>query len=571
MPGYPAVLFKQTAESSAVVLFAASAVEIDEWAGVPQRELLDGQETVGFQREESATRLQQLSLFNQNPSNVVQNPLLCAIRDESLVTFKPSVGEDVTAPVQIGRLEIDDNTLGALAMGDLFKLLKKQLEVRSPGLISVVPAQERVTALLTRVNEQGYDVAHLLSDVSDLDSGSDDLDEGVSGLFSTETHILEFYQEIVCRLEILTKLNSEQRAEFPDEFLGFSREALEAYVKPVFLVDGQHRLKGALRAAQAISSSRVMGPDSMALDESETRSAEELARDLVFEASRLLPVSMLMNSAPQEHVFQFVVVNQKATPVGKALLGTIVATSLAKDELEGVTDRLEQVGINVADSQAVAWFTRSPESPFCGLVQQGIMNEGGHKLPWSVLRDLVAQFRSLSGATLYYSDKIDYAQLWRKKQLGKSALTGDSDGPEEQMAQWSALNGPWRAVASAFFISVRDVLASTSNPEAFNFWGSTRSNLYNKVSLSILVADFFQWLSDRGLTIDAVESVDALVREWLTDVSPNYFARDWRLSGVKKDTPGIRAQWSELWVNYRKDPTQIPSYTNFRKSKYTGQ
>ena len=61
--------------------------------------------------------------------------------------------------------------------------------------------------------------------------------------------------------------------------------------------------------------------------------------------SRRLPISLLLDDSPEEHVFQFVVVNQKATPIGRALLGTIVSTSLTAEELDKVAQRLTQAGI----------------------------------------------------------------------------------------------------------------------------------------------------------------------------------------------------------------------------------
>lgn len=78
-----------------------------------------------------------------------------------------------------------------------------------------------------------------------------------------------------------------------------------------------------------------------------------------------------MESLPAEHVFQFVVVNQKATPIGRALLGTIVSTSLSAEELEGVSARLEAAGIPLEDPQAIAFLTRHPDSPFKDLVEKG--------------------------------------------------------------------------------------------------------------------------------------------------------------------------------------------------------
>jgi hypothetical protein len=192
-----------------------------------------------------------------------------------------------------------------------------------------------------------------------------------------------------------------------------------------------------------------------------------------------------------------------------------------------------------------------------------------------VLRDLLSTFRNLSGAKLFHSPKIDYADLWRRRYLTQSelvqgALTDAGDegtSLQRALAAWQKLDGPWREVANAFFEAVRDRLSDPTNLVAPNAWGSTRQNLFNKISLSILIADFFQYLNDSRQTIHSGAHVRELVEAWLEGVDKAYFNRDWSLSGVKKDTPGIRSQWSELWVDYRKDPSRLTDVRNFRRAK----
>jgi hypothetical protein len=382
---YRAVSFRQSDEAPHVVLFAAPATDIAEWAGVPQRELVDQQETIGFQREENPTRISQLKRFLDDNQNVIQNPILCAARNTQKVTFEPDPG--ATGTVVSGTLTIEDPNLSSRTLTNLFADLEAQLRARQPALSEARVDQQRLLTLQTRLQDAVGE---------ELDWGEQEEDEpaeleddSVSGLFAKETHVLEFWQEIKARQLLLTQLADTSRFEEEGTFLGFDRETLESYLRPVFLVDGQHRLKGAVESAEAAAAQAMLseGP------ERPTRSSEE-ASEMVREHARIMPVSLLLDQNTAEHVFQFVVVNQKATPVGKALLGTIVASSLTENELEKVASRLEKVGINVTDSQAVSWFTRNKNSPFYGLVQQGMTGEGGDKLPWSVLRDLVSVFRN---------------------------------------------------------------------------------------------------------------------------------------------------------------------------------
>lgn len=576
MKRYPALAFRGVADSAEVVLFAAPALEIAEWSGIPQREQFDeDRETIGFQREENQKRLDQLSLYFGNPHNVAQNPLLCAQRSDQSVRFVPD-DVDSAGSINPGVIEIEDEDLSNAPLSELFGRLLDELLKRQPSLRDEQPSTARMLQLQDRLHDaiglSPADHANMTED--DPEAISEE--EGVAGLFTSETHVYEFWQEVRLRHDLLLALSDEDRdlLDRTDSFLGFERGALISYLKPVFLVDGQHRLMGAVRAAENAALELMATPEAINRL-TEGTAPEDLASELTKGVARLLPVSMLMDTSVQEHVFQFVVVNQKATPVGKALLGTIVATSLTRVELDAVTERLEQVHIDVSDSQAVAWFTRSPDSAFFGLVQQGMENESSGKLRWTVLRDLLAVFRHLRGGRLYHTPRNDYADKWRRQQLLHSALVADvteSEQAAEQldaaMAHWEALEGPWRDVANSFFLAVRDLLADVSNPAASNGWGSL-SNIYNKISLSILVADFFQWLTDTDTTIDSAQECADLVPQWLEGVDKAYFNRDWRLSGVKRESSGIRSQWAELWVDYRKDPNRLPTTAQFRKARST--
>jgi hypothetical protein len=576
VPTYRAISFTGIEGSPDVVLTACPAYEIEEWSGVPQRELIDGQETIGFQREENAKRLAQIAAFFSDPSNVAQNPLLCAARSLEEVCFVPDAGQHELS-VRVGYLEIHEPDLDGLPLSELFARLEASLRGRQPALAMAEVSSAKIQALQERLQDE-HGIA-LLDEIDERtvadDADSDEVEPDDSlELFASETHVLEFWQEVKVRQMLLEGLEAEVREslEDSDSFLGFSRDVLCSFLKPVLLVDGQHRLLGALKAASE-RSAHFADSDSFLEQVAEGRDAEELAEDEFRAACRLLPVSMLMSSDVAEHVFQFVVVNQKATPVGKALLGTIVATSLTEDELATVSDRLEQVQINVTDSRAVAWFTRDPQSAFKGKVQQGLEAEGNDKLPWTVLRELLSMFRTLSGGRLPSAPRNDYADLWRRRYLAESDLVADAlDGvpPEDALKtateHWQQVDGPWRGVANAFFEAVRDRLGDPSNMVAPNAWGSTASNLYNKVTLSILVADFFQYLTDSGKSIMSADDCKALVSDWLNEVDVAYFNRDWNLSGVKKDNPGIRKKWSEMWVDYRKDPSRLPNVRGYRNA-----
>ena len=277
-----------------------------------------------------------------------------------------------------------------------------------------------------------------------------------------------------------------------------------------------------------------------------------------------------MDDSPAEHVFQYVVVNQKATPVAKALLGTIISTSLAEEELATIAERLEDAKIPLQGSRIVSILSRNTDSPFAGLVAKGLKDEGMGKLQWSVLGSLADMFRYLQGARLYHdSNSVDHAKIWRTHHLDSSSIVEEwqARGYKTPYAYWQDLNGPWIKIFVAFWRRTRDVLANTEDLSAHNYWGNPRcSNIFNKPSLHILAADFFSFLREQKVKISSVDQIPELVDGWLEYVSKQYFSRDWKLSGVKKDSVGTRRQWSKLWMNHRQEGGAPPPFGEFAKN-----
>lgn len=561
---YAAYRMLQTPNSKPLILFGAAAPQVGRWVGIPQRGRLDGGETVGFQRQENEGRVRELAGFFAEPRNVVQNALLCALQDATKVTFTPS-GRGSS----FGELEIEAEDLSQLTLLGLINRVIARLTARVPSLESQPIDPSRQAEILRRASE----VHELVGSDDEEDYENDDAGEAEEGgepagdesdgdvadvLLTDETQLVDFYQELRTRAEALGRLPD---GTDPEEFLGFTKDAMISYLQPIVLVDGQHRLRGAIKAAEDAANSEA-GREAVRQAMDGGASAEDAAAQLIAANSRELPVSLLLDDSPSEHVFQFVVVNQKATPMGKALLGTIVSTSLSKDELQPVADRLRNAGIHLEDSQAVAYLTRATESPFRGYVQTGVVGDSGSHLQWTVLKSLTAIFRELRGGKLYHQT-VDYADKWRRRQLGDSALVADGSDADEQYALWSAPDGPWRSVFIRFFTLIRDRFGDV-DPNAHNAWGNTESNLFNKVSLTILAADYFQFLCDGAQTLNSVDDVDSTVASWLDEVNNTYFARDWRLGGLKKDQAPVRKAWASTWFEYRKDPTRLPRTENYR-------
>ncbi|WP_457953680.1 hypothetical protein [Achromobacter xylosoxidans] len=563
-PEYPALLFRQSPAAAPLVLLCASAIEIDQWVGIPQKTRIADGETLGFQRDDNPERIDQIAQFYGEAQNVIHNPLLCAIRQKVGVDviFTPNADAqtDITGNAVTGTLKISVQDRSSSSLLDLIREVRQAIEARVSGLADRPLPEILVAKLRTQYENLHHDLRNSDKDEDDSSAGDDrtsDNQQGIEEALFDESHVTDFWDALKAREELLIRLGSQFTG---DDFLGFNRTAMEAYLKPLILVDGQHRLLGALQAARDAVDQDPQVTERIGRLIAQGTPENEIKHQLLMERARHLPISLLMDHHPGEHVFQFVVVNQKATPVRPALLATIISTSLSESELEPISDRLENAGVPLKSSRAISFFARHPSSPFAGRVARGLSDEGTDLLPWTVLGQLVAMFRDLNGARFYHDySKMDYADNWKRRQLERSKLVDAAQGSAAAYEAWRDPDGPWKSVFIAFWSAVRDTLGNPSNPDAGNFWGRPRtSNLFNKPSLATLATDFFAYLVETRQTIDAANIVPALVDDWLVDVDKNYFARDWKLTGVKKDATGTRKQWSKIWFSYRRDPKMLP-------------
>jgi len=558
---YQAMRCKQTADGNWLVFFSASAHEIDVWGGIPEKKNFDSIESTGFQRSFKSERLDSLINFYSNNSNILQNPLLCAPRkigeSENSVYFIADENISDSAFIQTGKLVINYENLHSLKLIELLELFNNYLISR----VEDIDKQELDVNLLAKLKEKlslDYEQpSEIITRDVDFNEASDVLDEELTIIESS--HISDLWQEVACRISILKEYNSEYD---PQEILGFTKDSIISYLKPVIIVDGQHRLIGAIEHSNRESKTTESMTKFFNYMTTEGLSDSDAKLKVQNEVCRHLPISLVLSDDPAEHVFQFVVVNQKATPINNALLGTIVSTTLATHELERVADRLKNADIELEASQAVSFATRNINSPFFGLVQTGISGEQSGKLPWTVMRSLITIFKDLKGGRFFSDEnRLDYADLWKRRYLEGSDIITES----EKFTAWSSEEGVWREVFINFWSCIRDKFGNTNDPSSHNYWGHTSSNLFNKVSLTILAADFFKYLCESRTNLESSESVSQLVNEWLTDVDLNYFNRDWKLANVKKDAPGTRKQWSKLWIMYRQDPRQLPSTNSYKK------
>lgn len=565
---YPAIKIKQNESCNDLILFGASAFEMSQWAGVPQKKKIDEVETVGFQRVENKKRLSELRNFYLNEKNIIQNTLICAIRD---IEGCNTIFED-----KKGMLKIEFPNFYNMEIIELFGILRDSLEkrIKDKSLINIDEEEKQRLKESLSVVHGNYQSSSDITDNDDENINNDDEDENsnseeVTSIVTNDSHLTDFIKEIAVRHEILKECSEIFLGV--DEFLGFTKQSLISFILPVSLVDGQHRLLGAV---DEIVHKMESGQFNEELFELINKgNTPDKANEIILKKNtRILPISMLMSTDPSEQVFQFVVINQKATPIERSLLGTIVSTTLTSEEMEGVTKRLTTSGIKLEEARSITWAARDPVSPFYQLVDRGVGNEASELLQWSVMGKIIGIFKELEGGIIF-GERNDYAKRWKDKFLAESELVSnfDEDIYKNAYDYWSSLEGPWRVVFIAFWNKIRDKFSQSTNKDRRNYWGAPReSNLFNKISLTILAADFFQFLIETKTTVNSTEHVGQLVDAWLEDTDSTYFDKEWNLSGVKKDSKGIRDRWADLWTEYRKNPERLPKATMYRNPKKSG-
>jgi hypothetical protein len=539
-----------------LALFSAPCHHIEKWAGVPQKKTFGKAETTGFQREFSDKRLKSLIAFFSDPENIIQNPLICSTRSGGLGDISYQFDENGIGEVVLQLPDLDE-----IGLIEVLKMVAGNIESRVSSLAGTEPSEQFMNELKMLATEEGHELDVESFVTSDDSSIEGDQGDPESVLFE-ETHIVDFWNEVKGRALLAEELDIKE-----DEFLGFEKYSLIQFLLPVALVDGQHRLRGSMLSLEKVIESDVSRnyiAEQTVLGKKEV----EVYDALYSQHARILPISLMLDDSPEEQVFQFVIINQKATPLQKPLLSTIISTTLAAEELEKVQARLKDAGMELTDAQAVTWAARAPESPFNNLVERGVANTGKDLLQWSVAGSLVSISRDLKGTDLW-GFQSDFAKRWRETLLLDSAILSDYEtkGFESKYEYWRSLNGPWKTFFEIFWSEIQKRF-STDDHEGKSFWGKPRSsNLFNKISLTILISDFFKYLFTTRAEMNDFSELPALIDKWLYDVNTGYFNRDWQLRSVKKDSTGIRKQWADLWIKYRENPAQLPQLRAYGLSK----
>jgi hypothetical protein len=225
-----------------------------------------------------------------------------------------------------------------------------------------------------------------------------------------------------------------------------------------------------------------------------------------------LPVVLLPGLDYREQVFHFYVLNNKAKPLSKTELRTIVSTSLSKKEIKELYDRFRQVGVTAEQTEWTFRMNDSTNSPFRGLVNFGLPGSRG-VIPENVAYQVVSRFLNPNKKhKLLYKDVPD----------------------------WNAENTKWAYRLELFFALWRAVKAKY--PVA---WDKAEKGelgqIFQKVSLLVLQEHLYDALngemprrSAKGepspfTDPDKLEEEVGFQLEFLKE---DFFLKEWKLKGL---------------------------------------
>jgi len=308
---YDVLAFRQQKDSPIQVAFVAYAQDVLKWAGIPRKsdELL-----TGFQRFKDDERIdKQIVPFFQFPQNCSPTAIIVALRADSglgrcsLAQTAIPPGEIVTTKLVI---EVDGE---ALKTDAVFECAERYVSDRLGAEAAVDTEEEQEEC----EEEEG----------NGTDEAEDSEDEEVGVHLGTET--------LARMKKYLDDPENWKNPKF--------REAIADYVKPAFLIDGQHRIFGAAKLG---------------------------ANGLPF------MICGLFDPPWEEQVFQFTVVNLKPKKIAPSLITSIAALSLSRREQDGLGRRLTQAGVRMTEVEIMSLVAYDPKSPFADLVDMGVGHTG---------------------------------------------------------------------------------------------------------------------------------------------------------------------------------------------------
>ncbi|MFW6025409.1 MAG: hypothetical protein ACOCRX_03630 [Candidatus Woesearchaeota archaeon] len=351
---YDAIFFRQPGNPEFILAnFVVGVSDLLEWVGFPRKRETDA-EKILFQRPINDSRLENIRKHFENC--VTPNSLFITLKKRNITNLNEINAnlQDNKPIVDKIKLDISDVKLNIENKEDLLKAINRV-----------------VSSLNERLN---HDETKYVDEIEEDDDFTDSKEDEILA-FDVNSHLnktLDYLNEAKEKLESDKKLNNRENIT----------EFCQDYLKPAFLVDGQHRTLGAYK--------KIM---------KEYKKGNE-------DFEIYMPVSAIVNSDWKESVFQFVILNQTAEKIDNKFLSSIISSSLTNDELICFKEQLINSGapvfealiINKLNSLSTITIKNDSEeldNPFYNNIQHNIPEESENAIRYNTVRQLYKRCRIL--------------------------------------------------------------------------------------------------------------------------------------------------------------------------------
>jgi hypothetical protein len=396
---YKGTAYKQGIDPYApwLVNFVAVSEDISEWAGIPRR---SERGLVGFQRPDDPNRVDRAQEFFKNPANQSPTTLILGVhpvQDESqrrvFLRFIDNYDDSNTRQCEIKViLDENDNDLSSA-----IEIIKSQIQIR---LTSAEKGQSDEEDSEEETSENGE------SD-EDYENGSGDEE-------------IELGKSLL--LDLAKKLEDYAWCEA-------HQEDLLDLSKPCTVIDGQHRLKGAVGCERRIPFS----------------------------------VIAIFDCPWPEQVFQFTVVNYTSKGIPDQFITANAALSLTFQELEDLKTRLTQAKIKVTEYELMKVVNFNPASPFYQKVSMASQGNESDKIGYKTMVKVAKAWHSGKDSAVKQIIANLYPDLKGKPNYVR----------RERMIRWS--QDDWGLFFVDFWKTIHDYYVKVS-PSNYNVWDVGSSN-----------------------------------------------------------------------------------------------
>lgn len=330
------------------------------------------------------------------------------------------------------------------------------------------------------------------------DYGSDDGEEVLSETESDTTAPDSYMATIYFELKSYDDLPEERKKDI--------LEFVRTMSVPGLIMDGQHRIFGAKENNEEIH----------------------------------LPVVLIPGLGLSEQVFNFYVLNNKAKPLDKRQLRSIIATSLTAGEISDLNNRFRQSGLNADEAQWTYRVHTDADSPFRTLISLKLEGDVA-PIDDNVMDQVVSRFMKMPKT---------YESL-------KKGLDFDWDKTQNYESKLALFYSLWSAVRDEFPAAWEKAKSGPGNGQ-----------LFQKVALMQLQEFVLGLLKQvvlfqQSSPLANPDSLYADTRKALQRIPEDFFLKEWKKKGLDT-TPGRTLWLEQLTKVVAADGKNLGNFTLFK-------